>query len=63
MTQYNTFNANWSNLQLNKLRSGIKNDTEVTFKVSSNVTGNSSDGNNFLHKLMSTIIMIIIIIN
>ena len=30
MTQYNTLNVKLSNLQLNKLRSGIKTDTEVT---------------------------------
>ena len=61
MTQYNAFNANWPNSQLNNTRSRIKNDTEVTLKISSNVVGISSDENNFLHKLISTIIMIIII--
>ena len=30
MTQYNTLNAKVSNLQLNKLKSAIKNGTEVT---------------------------------
>ena len=30
MTQYNTLNIKLSNLQLNKLESGIKNCTEVT---------------------------------
>ena len=37
MTQYNTLNVKLSNSQLNKLKSGIKNGTEVTFKLSSNV--------------------------
>ena len=31
MTQYNTLNVKLSNFQLNKLKSGIKNGTEVTF--------------------------------
>ena len=30
MTQYNTLNVTLSNSQLNKLKSGIKNDTEET---------------------------------
>ena len=30
MIQYNTLNVKLSNSQLNKLRSGIKNGTEVT---------------------------------
>ena len=35
MTQYNTFNVKLSNSLLNKLKSGIKNCTEVTLKLSS----------------------------
>ena len=31
MTQHNTLNVKLSNSQLNKLKSGIKNGTEVTF--------------------------------
>ena len=54
MIQYNTLNVNLSNLQLNELKSGIKNDTEVTLKVSSNVVGDSNDENNFRHKLLLT---------
>ena len=54
MTQYNTFNVKLSNLQLNKLKLGIKNNTEVTFKISSNVVGDSNDENNFPHKLLLT---------
>ena len=30
MTQYNTLNIHLSNSQLNKLKSGIKNGTEIT---------------------------------
>ena len=43
-----------SNSQLNKLKSGIKNDTKVTLKISSNVGGDSNDENNFPHKLLLT---------
>ena len=54
MNQYNTLNVKLSNSQINKLKSGIKNNTEVTLKISSNVVGDSNDENNFLHKLIST---------
>ena len=43
-----------SNSQLNKLKSGIKNDNEVTLKLSSNVVSGSNDENNFPHKLLLT---------
>ena len=39
-------------MQLNKLKSGIKNGTEVTLKIYSNVVGESNDENNFPHKLL-----------
>ena len=54
MTQYNTLNVKLSNLQLNKLKSGIKNVTEVTLKISSNLVGDSNDENNSPHKLLLT---------
>ena len=54
MTQYNTLNVKLSNSQLNKLKSGIKNGTEVIFKISSNVVSDSNDKNNFPHKLLLT---------
>ena len=54
MTQYNILNIKLSNSQLNKLKSGIKNNTEVTLKISSNVVGDSNDENNFPHKLLLT---------
>ena len=47
-------NAKVSNSQLNKLKSGIKNNFEVTLKLSSNVVGDSNDQNNFHHKLFLT---------
>ena len=43
MTQYNTLKVKLSNFQLNKLKLGIKNGTEVTLKVSSNAVGDSYD--------------------
>ena len=43
-----------SNLELKKLKSGIKYGTEVSLKLSSNVAGDSNDKNNFLHRLLLT---------
>ena len=43
-----------SNSQLNKLKCGIKNATEVILKLSSNVVGDANDDTNFPHKLLST---------
>ena len=54
MTKYNTLSIKLSNSQLNKLKSGIKNNAEVTLKISSNVIGDSNDENNFLHTLLLT---------
>ena len=54
MTHYNTLNLKLSNSQLNKLKSGIKNGTELTMKSSSNVVGDSSNENNFPRKLLLT---------
>ena len=47
MTQYNTLNVKFSNSQLNKLKSGIKNSIEVILNLSSNVIGNSNDETNY----------------
>ena len=52
MTQYNTLNIKLSNSQLNKLKSGITNDTQVTLNLSSNAVGESNDETNFHHKLL-----------
>ena len=54
MTQCNTLDMKLPNSQLNKLKSGIKNDIEVTLKISSNVVGDSNDENSFPHKLLVT---------
>ena len=42
-----------SNSQLDKLKFGIKNGTEVTLKLLSNVVGDYNDKNNFPHKLLT----------
>ena len=52
MTQYNTLHVKLSISQLNKSKSGIRNGTEVTLKLSSNRVGDSNDENDFLHKLL-----------
>ena len=54
MARYNTLNVKLSNLQLNKLKSGIKNGTEVTLKYSSNFDGDSNNENDFPCKLLLT---------
>ena len=54
MTQYNSLRATLSNLQLSKLKSAIKNESEVIFRLSSNMIGNFDGETNFLHKLLST---------
>ena len=54
MTQYNNLNVKLSNSQLNKLKSAIKNETEVVLRLSSNIVGNSDDETNFPHKLLLT---------
>ena len=54
MIQYNTLNVKSSDSQLNQLKSRIKNGTELTLKISSNVVGDSNNGNNFPHKLLLT---------
>ena len=52
MTQYITLNVKFSNLQLNILKSGTKNGTEVILKLSSDAVGD--DENNFLSRLLLT---------
>ena len=41
MIKYNTLNVKLSNSQPDKSKSGIKNYTEVTLNLSSNMVGNS----------------------
>ena len=40
--------------QLNKLKSGLKDGTIVTLKLSSNIVGDSNENNNFSHRLLLT---------
>ena len=47
MTQYNIINVTLSNSQLSKLKSGVKDGTEVTLNLASNVVGDSNDETNF----------------
>ena len=54
MIQYNILSVKLSNSRINELKSGIKNGTEVTLKLPSNVIGDSNDDNNFPHKLLLT---------
>ena len=54
MTQYNSLNVKLSNSQLNKLKSAIKNETDVVLRISSGMVGNSNDNTNFSHKLLLT---------
>ena len=54
MTQYSSLNVKLSNSQLTKLKSAIKNETDVVLRISSNMVGNSNDSINFPHKLLLT---------
>ena len=52
MTHDNSLNVKLSNSPLNKLKSAIKNQTEVVLRLSSNMIGD--DETNFSHKLLLT---------
>ena len=52
MTQYNSLNVKLSNSQLKRLKSVIKNETEVVSRLSPSMTGNSDEETNFPHKLL-----------
>ena len=52
MTQHNSLNVKLSNSQLNKLKSAIKDKTEVVLILSSNMIGGNET--NFPHKLLLT---------
>ena len=54
MTQYNSLNVKLSNSQLNKLKSAIKNETDVVLRLSSNMICNSGNNTNFPHELLLT---------
>ena len=50
MTQYNSLNVKLSNSELNKLKSAIKNESELVLRLSTNMVGD--DETNFPHKLL-----------
>ena len=52
MTQYNSLNVKLSNLQLNKLKSAIKDETEVVWILSLDMIGDKET--NFPHKMLLT---------
>ena len=54
MTQCSSLNVKLSNSQLSKLKSAIKNETDVVLRISSNMVGNSNDNINFSHELLLT---------
>ena len=54
MTQYNSLNVKLSNSQLIKLKSSIKNETDVVLKISPNMVNNSNDNTNFPHEFLLT---------
>ena len=54
MTQYNSLNVKLSNSQLNKLKSSIKNETDVVLRISSNMVSNLNDNTNFPNKFFLT---------
>ena len=47
-------NVKLSNSQHNKLKSGMKNGSDIVLRLSSNMIGNSDDETNFTHKLFLT---------
>ena len=54
MTQYSSLNVKLSNSKLSKLKSAIKNESDVVLRLSSNMIGNSDDNANFPHVLLLT---------
>ena len=52
MAEYNSLNVKLSNSQHDKLKSAIKNETEVILRFSSNMIGDSET--NFPHELLLT---------
>ena len=52
MTHYNCLNVKLSNSQLNKLKFGIKNETQIVLRLSSNMIAHKET--NFPHILLLT---------
>ena len=57
MTQHNSLNVKLSISQLSKLKSSIKNETDVVLRISSNMVGNSNDNTNFTKNTSTDIIL------
>ena len=55
MTQYNSLNVKLSNSRLNKLKSSIKNQTDVVLRISSNMVSNSNDNTNLTNRQVTNI--------
>ena len=51
---HNTLIVKLSTSQINKLKSGIKNDIDITLKIPSNIIPDSNNENNFPHKFILT---------
>ena len=54
MIQYDSLHVKLSNSQLNKLKSSIKNETDIVLRMLSNMVSNSNDNTNFPHELLLT---------
>ena len=54
MTQYSKVNVKLSTFQLNKLKSAIKNESDVVIRLSPSMIGDSNDKTNFPHELLLT---------
>ena len=54
MTQYNRLNVKLSDSQPSKLKSAIKNETDVVIRLSPKMIGDSDDETNFPHELLLT---------
>ena len=52
MNQCSSLNVKLSNSHLNKLKSAIRNKTEIVLRLSSKMIRNSNDQSNFPHKLL-----------
>ena len=52
MTHYISVNVKLSGSQSKKLKSGTKNETGITLRLSSNMISNSNDEINFSHVLL-----------
>ena len=54
ISHYSTLNVKLNNSELNKLKREIKNGTEATLNLSSNLSGNVIDETNFPYKILLT---------